>query len=237
MGKMKIVFKAFSEFAGVTQEQPKPAVKTLPAWFNAIPRFVDDAKKFKFFSNGNGNSTIKWCNPFMDSLTAGYTLTLEQDLFVQLESGEHLFSWKSGGDGLISTHDKKQVSAAMVPQGFDPQPFKFRNDWAIQTPKGYSALFVHPLNRGDLPFYTLSGFVETDDYHMPVNFPFLIRADFEGIIPAGTPVAQVIPIKRESWTHEVAEYDPKFVKEKSSKLNSTIYRAYKNLFWKRKDYR
>jgi hypothetical protein len=125
----------------------------------------------------------------------------------------------------------------MVPHGYDPQPFKFRNDWAIETPKGYSALFVHPLNRGDLPFYTLSGVVDTDDYNVPVNFPFLIRADFEGIIPAGTPIAQVIPIKRESWGHEIGKFDPEYSTKKSAKFNSTIYRAYKNLFWKRKEYK
>jgi hypothetical protein len=134
-------------------------------------------------------------------------------------------------------HGKNQISPEMIPAGFSDQPFKFKNNWSIKTPKGYSALFVHPLNRGDLPFYTLSGFVDTDDYNTPVNFPFLIRADFEGIIPKGTPIAQVIPIKRESWTHEVNNYDPKFTIEKEAKLNSTIYRAYKNLFWKRKDYR
>jgi hypothetical protein len=234
---LKIVFKAFTEYVGQTEQQPKPAVRVLPAWFNAIPRFVENAKKFKFFSSGNSNSTVKWCNPFMDSLTAGYTITLEQDLFVELASGEHLFSWRSGGDGLINTHSKSQVSPSMVPQGFDPQPFKFRNDWAIETPKGYSALFVHPLNRGDLPFYTLSGFVDTDDYNMPVNFPFLIRADFEGIIPAGTPIVQVIPIKRESWDHEIGKFDPEYNKKKSAKFDSTIYKAYKNLFWKRKEYK
>ena len=234
---MKISFKAFNNSAGISGHSPAPSVKKLPSWYNAIPRFVDNEKKFKFFANGNVNSTVKWCNPFLDSLTAGYMITLENDLFVALENGEHSFAWKSGGSEYISNHDKRQVSKEMVPQGFDPQPFKFLNNWSIKTPKGYSALFIHPLNRGDLPFYTLSGFVDTDDYNQPVNFPFLIREDFEGIIPAGTPIAQVIPIKRESWTHEIGEFSEDFVIKSSAKFNSTIYRAYKNLFWKRKDYR
>jgi hypothetical protein len=234
---MKINFKAYFEDAGASGKTPVPAVRSLPDWFNKIPRFVDDQKKFRIFPNGETVATIKWCNPFMDSLTAGYVVTLEHDLQVTLDDGAPYFTWKAGGDGYVSTHNKNQVSPSMVPVGFSDQPYKFKNNWSIQTPRGYSALFVHPLNRGDLPFYTLSGFVDTDDYNMPVHFPFLIRADFEGIIPAGTPIAQVIPIKRESWTHEIGDYDPQFVKEKSAKFNSTIYRAYKNLFWKRKDYR
>jgi hypothetical protein len=234
---MKISFKAYVEHAGVSGEKPKPAVRSLPEWFNRIPRFVDNAKKFRIFQNGDTAATVKWCNPFMDSLTAGYTISLENDLQVTIEEGVPYFTWKSGGDGYVSMHGKNQISPEMVPVGFSDQPFKFKNNWSIKTPKGYSALFVHPLNRGDLPFYTLSGFVDTDDYNTPVNFPFLIRADFEGIIPKGTPIAQVIPIKRESWTHDIGKYDSKFTIEKEAKLNSTIYRAYKNLFWKRKDYR
>jgi hypothetical protein len=125
----------------------------------------------------------------------------------------------------------------MVPSGFNPQPYKFKNDWSIKTPNGYSALFTHPLNRGDLPFYTLSGFVDTDGYNGPVNFPFLIRSDFEGIIPAGTPIVQVIPIKRESWTHEISKFEEEFSSKFNAKFHSKMYRVYKNLFWKRKDYR
>ena len=234
---MKISFKAFDEMAGTSGHLPLPAIKALPKWFSAIPRFVGNDKKFKFFPNGNMNSTVKWCNPFLDSLTAGYVLSLENDLYVSKENGEHAFTWKRGGDEFITTHNKQQVSDQMVPAGFDPQPFKFRNTWSIRTPKGYSALFMHPLNRYDLPFRTFSGFVDTDDYNIPVHFPFVIKADFEGIIPAGTPLIQVIPIKRESWTHEIGAFDPAYVTEKTAKFMSTIYRAYKNLFWKRKDYR
>jgi hypothetical protein len=234
---MKIEFNAFDEDAGASGHVPIPAVKALPKWYSNIPRFTDNGKKFKFFANRRMNITIKWCNPFFDSLTAGYILTLENDLFVAIENGQHVFTWKMGGDEFISIHDKQQVSEKMVPPGFDPQPFKFKNTWSIKTPNGYSALFMHPLNRNDLPFQCFSGFVDTDGYNIPVHFPFVIRADFEGIIPAGTPIVQVIPIKRESWTQEIGKYDPSYVKEKKAKFMSTIYRAYKNLFWKRKDYR
>lgn len=234
---MKISFIAFDKTAGITDEKPKPAVRSLPEWFNKIPTFVNNDKKFKFFSDSTQNATIKWCNPFLDSLTAGYVLTLENDIKVTLEEEGSSFTWKSGGTNYIDIHSKSQISPKMIPNGFSDQPYKFKNNWSIKTPKGYSALFVHPLNRADLPFYTLSGFVDTDSYNIPVNFPFLIRNDFEGIIPAGTPIAQVIPIKRESWTNEIAPYDENFITKSSAKFNSTIYRAYKNLFWKRKDYR
>lgn len=235
---MKIIFKPFKAEAGLSGHGPLPAMRGLPEWFSKIPRFTDNGKKFKLFGNGNLNSTVKWCNPFFDSLTAGYVLTLEYDLFVDIaDDGEHSFSWRKGGDDFISMHNKTQTSPQMVPYGFDPQPYKFHNPWSIKTPKGYSVLFMHPLNRSDLPFQSVSGFVDNDDYSLPVHFPFFIKADFQGIIPAGTPIIQMIPIKRESWRHEKTKFDSDLVLKEEAKFLGVIYRAYKNLVWKRKDYR
>jgi hypothetical protein len=234
---MKIDFKAFNNIAGKSGNKPISTVSKLPSWYKTMPRFTNKDKKFKFSNKLEPNVTIKWCNPFLDSLTTGYFITLENDVQVSREGENALFVWRSGGDGFISTHSKEQVTGEMIPRGFDPQPYKFLNNWSVKTPAGYSALFTHPLNRTDLPFYTLAGVVDTDDYNQPVNFPFFIRENFEGIIPAGTPIVQVIPIKRESWTHEIGDFNEDFVIKSSAKFNSTIYRAYKNLFWKRKDYR
>jgi hypothetical protein len=234
---MKIEFRPYKSRAGETNNAPHPAIKSLPAWFSKMPRFINEEKKFRFFPDGTMNPTIKWCNPFLDSLGAGYILRTEYDLYVEKQNGELNFSWRAGENDLITLHKKQQISKEMVPAGFSEQPYKFRGDWSIKTPKGYSALFVHPLNRTDLPFHTLSGFVDTDDYKMPVSFPFLMQKDFEGIIPAGTPIVQVIPIKRESWTHEINPYSELLNNKESAVFLATIYRAYKNLFWKRKDYR
>jgi hypothetical protein len=50
-----------------------------------------------------------------------------------------------------------------------------------------------------LPFTTLSGIHDTDGGLHEGKIPFYIKSDFEGIIPAGTPIMQLIPIKRDSW--------------------------------------
>lgn len=233
---MKIKFIAANQSSGITDLKPAHAAKFVPGWFGKFPRFIDGDKKPKFNRGRLGNLTIKWCNPFLDSLSAGYIITLEEDLQVRMENGEVLFTWGRGQD-TITLHDTKQIPIEMIPPGYSKTPFKFTNQWIIETPKGYSALFVHPLNRTDLPFHTLSGFVDTDDYPNAVHFPFVIREDFEGIIPAGTPIAQIIPIRRESWKHEHQQFNPDYRKKERARFDGTIYRAYKNLFWKRKDYR
>jgi hypothetical protein len=87
----------------------------------------------------------------------------------------------------------------------------------------------------ELPFTTMSGVVDTDDYELPVNLPFLIKEGFMGIVPKGTPVAQVIPIKREAWTSE----SMKFTKHMSvlyDNLRSVINSSYRLRWWHKKSY-
>jgi hypothetical protein len=233
---MKIKFLSHYDYSGFNGITPEPASRSLPKWYAKIPRFIGNEKRLTLNKDGQNNATIKWCNPFIDSLTAGYMIYLSNDVMVSMENDSQMITWKSGGD-LIGLHSEMQISPDQIPPGYSSQPYKFKNDFGIQTPRGYSALFIHPLNRSDLPFHSLSGFVDTDGYHIPVNFPFVIRADFTGIIEAGTPIAQVIPIKREVWGHSVEDFDAKRTRGYVAKFNGKIYRSYKNLFWKRKYYR
>ena len=137
---------------------------------------------------------------------------------------------------VVETHKTAQIKGMPMQKEFEEQPFKWNSPWLIKTPKGYSTLFTHPLNHFDLPFITMSGIVDTDSYTMPINFPFILRSDFEGIIPKGTPIAQIIPIKRDSWLSEKLEYSEKS-KFMLDDLRSKLSRAYKERFWTKKEYR
>jgi hypothetical protein len=108
---------------------------------------------------------------------------------------------------------------------------KFINFWAIETPKGYSCLFVQPFHR-DSAFTILPGVVDTDKYVQPVNFPFVLNdIKWEGLIPAGTPIAQVIPFKREDWNMEIGTISNI---EKSNQVHNLLktkfFDSYKNQF-------
>lgn len=216
---------------------PEPAVRHLPEWYKQKSPFVDGGKKLIANPDRTMNVTIKWCNPFGDALGAGYFLLLENDIQVKTVNEEPEFVWFRGGDDLITAHSKKQISHELIPKGYSSEPWKFKNFWSIRTPPGYSVLFTHPLNRTELPFITLSGVVDTDDYNQPVNFPFVIRKDFEGIIEAGTPIAQVIPFRRESWKAEVKEYDQKLINKINADFTRKIARVYKTNYWKKKEWK
>jgi hypothetical protein len=54
----------------------------------------------------------------------------------------------------------------------------------------------------------MSAIVDSDKFYGSGNIPFFLKADFEGTIEKGTPIAQLIPIKRKSWK---AVYDPAII--------------------------
>jgi hypothetical protein len=79
-----------------------------------------------------------------------------------------------------------------------------------------------------------SDLVDTDIYDNAVNFVFVLKdKNFQGLIPAGTPIAQVIPIKRESWMMSIGKKS----KLETSKVLNVFYSGYKNMMWTRKDYK
>lgn len=214
-----------------------PAAKALPEYWRTFSRFFE-GKKFKPMGQGTSNQTVKACPPFLDSLMAGYVLTLEHDLYIDTtDVSDPKFHWENGGPEWIIGHDPKQLDPSILGSEFVKGAWKFGNDLLIETPNNYSLLFTHPLNRPELPFYTLSGIVDTDSYKMPVQFPFLVKKDFEGLVKAGTPIVQIIPIKREEWQHEVKNFDQNLHAVEQYKFASTIQNAYKNLWRRPKSYR
>ena len=196
--RMTLTFRCLPELRPILPE-PIPAVQGLPEWFKTMPQ------KASNLIDGKNAQTVKRCPPFIDAMTYGYLMPLVCDL--RVENGE--FSWDHelppgefmGLRSPIGFHDPAQVTGTPL---YDKDRFiiKFHNFWAIEAPPGYSLLFTHPVNRSDLPFTTLAGLVDCDTYHDGlVHFPAHWHdADFNGVLRKGTPIAQCLPVKRESWS-------------------------------------
>lgn len=232
MPKLQLI--AHSEFLE-KNDAPSPAKNALPDWFKGMSKFFDGSKKARYLSRGYGNQTVKGCPPFLDSMMSGYVITLPADVLIEPSENGRNVKWGSTIE-VAASHSVEQLSTEQVPEGYSSDPLKWLNFWTIKPPAGYSLLFVHPLNRTDLPFHTLSGIVDADTYEMPVNFPFLIRDNFSGIIPMGTPIAQVIPFKREAWTRELVDFDENRTKRMSNRFHRILLHAYKKYSWNRKEY-
>jgi hypothetical protein len=199
---MTLTFRCPPELAGIIPP-PFPAVQGLPDWFKALPQ-----KAFNAIMQED-SQTIKRCPPFIDAMTYGFMMPLACDVIV--ENGEFRwdFDMPAGSKSKfnrspIGFHDPSQVRGSPF---FHEDRFiiKFHNYWTIEAPEGYSLLFTHPVNRADLPFTALTGLVDSDLYRENrINFPaYWHDANFNGVLPKGTPVAQCIPVKRESWVANI----------------------------------
>lgn len=197
--EMKLTFRCQPGFEKLLP-RPVPAVLGLPDWFKNLP-----AKSFNP-TMGENTLTVKRCPPFIDAMTFGFLIPLATDL--EVHHGE--FSWNFElPEGLVSEcshspidfHDPSQAAGSPFVRD-DRFLLKFMNFWTVEAPPGYSLLFTHPINRGDLPFTTLTGLVDCDTFNRtPIHFPARWNdQDFDGVLPRGTPVAQCLPIKRENWT-------------------------------------
>jgi hypothetical protein len=210
---------------------PVPAKTVLPEWYKEIPPYIDKAKKLSYPMNfTTHNTTIKRCVPFLDALSSGYMFTLDDDVFVEHINNEPNMRWKTDAE-MITWHTVNQFPGLPIPDEYFYMVAKWHNEWMIQTPKGYSAVFSHPMNRIDLPFYTLSGIVDTDKHPVPVQFPFILKKNFEGIIKAGTPLAHITLVKREEWKSQVMPFNEDEEYKKRRGYYRTFAESYKKNFW------
>ena len=236
LNKMNVIF---TDTLGVPEEySPKLASSFIPEWYKKLESYINGEKK----PTGQGSSaaTVKRCMPVFDAIVGGYIVLSAADVFVsqkEMEDGtkQPYFEWANYG--LISFHPIEQMPEHPVRNGHMAYP-KWNNPWAIKTPEGYSSLFVQPMHR-ESPFTILPGIVDTDTYTAAVNFPFVLNdPNFEGLIPAGTPIAQVIPIKREDWEMSFGT-EEEFIQQKqvTDRLQTKFFDRYKSMFRQPKVYK
>jgi hypothetical protein len=213
-GPGSIKFTCAREDKGVIAE-PVPAKTVMPDWFKRLPP-VDTAMQ----SPTNNGLTVKRCLPFLDALTQGWILPLAATVRLQVtDDGRNVEAGWDFDREMVSYHPAFQVAG----HGFGGGPAcKFHNFWTIATSPGWSVLITPPLNRPHPAFEIVSGVVDTDTYRSPIHFPFFLKAR-DGLheIEKGTPIAQVIPFRRESVRSEVRVESAADSEERSRILRAT----------------
>jgi hypothetical protein len=206
-----------------------------------IPQWYKDIIANRPFAEQSLNqATVKKCLPFFDALTNGYMILTTQDLlFTQNIDSEFLnVQWAIEDTPSVVVDIRQHTSYLTPPLGHSSAHAVWRIPFTFKTPKGWSILITHPLNRTDLPFTTTSGIVDSDKFPMyPGDIPFFIKSNFNGILPAGTPIAQMIFIKRESWYKKYSvklNEEGKFTRFLNLK-NNTSYGHYRKNIWQRKE--
>lgn len=203
--------------------QPKPATTFIPDWYKRTPITKESVL------------TAKRCVPILDALGAGYTIPLPTDVVWDWEKQPKPYEYAAKTE-IVSMHHFAQTDEFELSEAYDPQPYKWISQWHIKTPPGYSTLFVHPINRTELPFLSFTGLVDTDKHPIIVNFPFFIKKGFRGVIPKGTPMIQAIPVKRDEWEMQMKDMDKDHRYVKEYEVTNAPFAWYKRNFWTKKKY-
>jgi hypothetical protein len=240
----KILFRPMTEYTNELVQIPKPGTNSVPTWYRDQRLFSNEENNWFKANKKNSDfvGTYKLCVPVVDSLTAGYMLTTSADIVVEnIGSEEYIpkFFWKVESQLIDMPEgiDNKSLGNYPIPFGYVNFFARWCVDWHIKTPSGYSLWLTHPSHRHDLPFLTLNGFIDTDKNPGSLRLPFFIRDGFEGIIPSGTPIAQILPIKRDFWISKKVKYIENYYRMASNIIAQKVVRAYKNNFWSKKVYK
>lgn len=216
-------------------EPPKPASKLLPEWYRRQSAPL-----------GEFGSTIKRCMPIFDIMTSGYIIQLPCDIYVDATDPEKLQYFvppdvsENLQEDLFAEHMREQMSE--YPDNGD----KYHKDvlridpfYAVGTQKGYSSLIVNPFHGDKSPLTAFSALVDTDTFISNGHYSFYVEKNFRGIIKQGTPLVQVIPFKRESFSTNVVSFAKakSVLKNQGAKLRSTFTGGYKNKFRSKKEYK
>lgn len=212
---------------------PFPANRAVPQWLKDMP--IDRPLEAQ---RPTGPETIpvptvKQCPPFIEAMTCGYMIPLAGDVTFRMDATGGLTFTAAGK--IIGTQHPLQTQGSPF-QG--KQIVKFMNPWVVKTPPGYSALFLQPPNQFELPFQVLAGLVETDTYYRPVHFPSvcLMRPGTTVSLKRGTPIAQVIPVKREDWQSQAVPWDRDARVRIEQEMAADRHTFYKDRFWVKKSY-
>lgn len=183
----------------------RPAEANLPEWYKKSSSYFGDTKDKRFFDK---RMTVKKCIPVFDYLSTGLNLYLPFSFYSYGSYPERIIDADTHGTYCkLGMHDMNQVQKFPIDDSYDPLPRKIDFPYMIETPKGYSSLYIQPQNEYSETLLFPSGLVNTDNYKNQVNFPFFIKKDFTGEVPAGTHFMSVFFIKRDKINLKYKEYE------------------------------
>jgi hypothetical protein len=232
---------------------PAPIKSFIPEWYKVGETYDE-----------NDSPALKTCIPFLDVMLAGYVLTTLEDMQVITENEKliiqdgkikedgtfeayaknkhsHNHKHDEDDDSIVTSsfvNERKSKSGSTIPRpaGHMHNHLVWSGKWGWKVPRGYSVIVTHPFNRHDLPFTTLSGIIDSDGWVPSGNIPFFIKKDFNGIIPKGTPVAQLFPYKRDSWQMSISKILQSRQYFDGTQNDRSKIGYYKRKYWNRKNY-
>jgi len=227
-----------------SQSKPLPTIKTIPEWYRKADRFAVNPMTGKPWEMPDGSGKIptwKACPAVFDIMGTGYVYRTPCDIDFFEDSSGQIQAKVLDSQYADFLQERMTMPQFVTPRGYHDKHFAWWSDWAVEVPEGYSVLYTQPFNRFELPFLTTSGIIDNDKVHLPGTMPFFVAKGFTGILPAGTPYAQMLPFKREHWESEIDVAIGYEEMLKKNHENSDKYRVkdggvYQKEVWERRKY-
>lgn len=233
---MKVEWVPMSEKAEREINPPAPAKNYMPDWYKRLPPFKSGNRPRWDESTFSANSTAKLCMPFFDTFVTGYIQETWVDIIVEKDGNGGVLLHQSKPDlPIFNIRDNNEIYSGPS-EFYSGDNYVWMTQWEPKTPKGWSTLYMHPMNQFDLPFFTINGVMDTDLWWQGGGLPFYIKKDFEGIIPKGTPMYQMVFFKRENWKSDFSKYDYDRQLKLDNKVRTRMHSAYKRSIWVKKNY-
>lgn len=224
---------------------PEPALKNIPEWYKKAKNFIKDPITEEYLKDGKENKIISWkaCPAMLDTYMSGYVLKTPCDIdffinnlgIIDVEIKDKKYK------SFCQKREPIDVHGFFQPSGYYKNHFAWHGYWNIETPKGYSCIFLNPINHFNLPFLNTSGIIDTDQVSVPGSLPFFLLEGWTGTIPAGTPYLQIIPFKKENWNSSFIKESDRILYKKNLDIQRLFRERktggiYKRLFWNKKEY-
>lgn len=184
---------------------PVPAGSVLPGWWRDTEPHYQRQTPFQVYPSElrlRQNATVRTCPGIRDYLTGGYILPLWSDVAITFDGDT--YRWEAArSDFAIESHEPAQYEK-MPSSGF-PVAIKFISPWFCRTPPGYSIRMLPCFYFFEQLWQALPGVIHSDTLHATnVNLFFEITKG-QIVLPEGTPLAHVIPYRRERYALDVRE--------------------------------
>jgi sulfur relay (sulfurtransferase) DsrF/TusC family protein len=233
-----VTFLIDESLHGVIPE-PYPSSHNLPDWYKNMPLYQKDSetgyKKEEY--------TVKGCRPFMQGLTAGWILPLPTDIHIVHQERGIKITFRDFDEFYALQAITNDPGIGSVSDGVYENGTVIKNEtpWYISVPNGYSVLEIPPLNRQNNIFskyFSSFGGIWDADMHLGTINPLSLMNIPEGtdvVIPAGTPISQLIVIDRTSILNDASvqclnEKQKKSI-DKYGVLSRAIFHLYSDYLW------
>lgn len=194
---------------------PKPIKNFIPDWYKKVP--IEKSSDSMFANWKRKIRNVKSCPSFIDTYKEGFVLVAPTDIQIFYDKEQDTWYWRTPYDLFpfekdtenIAFHDGKQMSDYLPPSAKTRIIFKIHYPMFLNVPKGYN-IRVLPI-----PFQYNSDWVASPGVYNPnnvsqVNLLIEYTSDKDEIlIKQGTPLAVHIPYKKEKFTLNTEQYNPK----------------------------